>query len=137
MKFKPSIDKLFYIVAAICLVTVIGMTVVSAFAPVSLWVTVPVDLLVLYFLFTPLFGYVELREKSVFIKFGLILKKEIPYSEIRGTSRERKFHSDSMVSLKYSMEHINIKFGRFDMISVSVVDGERLIEEIEKRTANT
>ena len=42
-----------------------------------------IDLFTFYFLITSLFGYVQLKENSLFIKFGLILNKEIPYDKIK------------------------------------------------------
>jgi hypothetical protein len=92
-----------------------------------------VDILIAYFIISPLFGYVELREKSVFIKFGFIMSREIPYEKIRGFSKARKFYSDSMLSLKNSFDHVNIKYNTFDMISVSVTDNDLLISDIEAR----
>jgi hypothetical protein len=108
-------------------------TVVSAFEPISLLITIPVDLFCTYFLISPLFGYVELRDDAVFIKYGFIMTKEIPYSSIRGTAKARKLYSDSTVSLKCSLNHVNIKYNKFDVTSVSVADGDDLIEEINTR----
>ena len=113
----------------------IGLTVGAVFEPVILWGVLPADLFVAYFLISPLFGYVELRQDTVFVKFGFILKREIPYKSIRGVSRERKFYSDSMLALKNSLEHINIKYNSFDMVSVSVVNNELLTERLEARRA--
>ena len=132
-RFKPKTDKLFYIIAAALLLLLAVLTVVCAVYPVALWSAILSDLFVLYFLVSPLFGYVELRESSVFIKFGLLLKREVPYSKIRGFSKERRFYSDSMLSLKNSLEHVNIKYNTFDIVSVSVRDNDALIREIEAR----
>ena len=130
-RFKPLVDKMYWMISIPTGVLMLTITVLSAFAPLSLLVTVPTDLFVLYFLISPLFGYVELREETVFIKFGFILKREIPYSKIRGTEKAKKFYSDSMLSLKNSLEHVNIKFNTFDIFSVSVVGNDELIEAIE------
>ena len=105
----------------------------DAYEPVVLFVAIPIDVFTFYFLITSLFGYVELREDSVFIKFGFIMKREIPYKNIRGITKERKMYADSMVALKNSLDHVNIKYNRFDMISVSVVGNDELISEIELR----
>ena len=88
---------------------------------------------VLYFFVSPLFGYVELRENSMLIKYGFILKKEIPYSKIRSVTKARKFYSDSMMSLKNSFDHVNIKYNTFDVTCVSVVDNDSFINELSKR----
>ena len=135
-RFKPLIDKMYYITSVISIALISAMTVVSAFAPLSLIVTVPVDLLVIYFLISSLFGYVELREDTLYIKCGLIMAKEIPYAKIRGTVKARKFYSDSMLSLKNAMEHVNVRYNTFDIASVSVVGNDDFIRELEARRAS-
>ena len=132
-RFKPMFDKLYYLVWIPTSVLMIAMTVFACFEPVVLFVAIPIDVFTFYFLITSLFGYVELREDSVFIKFGFIMKREIPYKNIRGITKERKMYADSMVALKNSLDHVNIKYNRFDMISVSVVGNDELISEIELR----
>ena len=109
----------------------IAVTVLSAFSPTALIITVPVDLFVLYFFISPLFGYVELREGSLFIKYGFFLKKEIPYAKIRGAVKGRKFYSESMMSLKNSFEHVNVKYNSFDVTTVSVVENDAFISEFQ------
>ena len=87
-KFTPKYDKLFWIIFIPTVIFLVVMTVMpSIFAREALWIMIPVDLFVLYFLISPLFGYAELREKSLFIKFGFIIKREIPYERIRGAER--------------------------------------------------
>ena len=132
-RFKPMFDKLYYLIWIPTSVLMIAMTVFACFEPVVLFVAIPIDVFTFYFLITSLFGYVELREDSVFIKFGFIMKREIPYKNIRGITKERKLYADSMVALKNSLDHVNIKYNRFDMISVSVVGNDELISEIEVR----
>lgn len=111
-----------------------GVTVVSAlFDAVTLFFTVPVTLFVFYFLITPVFGYAELRESALFVKFGFFLAREIPYEKIRGVQKARKFYSDSMLSLKNSLDHVNVKYNKFDILSVSVTDNEDFMAELEKR----
>ena len=132
-RFKPMLDKLYYLIWIPTSVLMIAMTVFACFEPITLFVVIPVDVFTFYFLITSLFGYVELREDSVFIKFGFIMKREIPYKNIRSITKERKMYADSMVALKNSLDHVNIKYNRFDMISVSVVGNDELISEIEVR----
>jgi len=132
-KFKPLFDRTYKSIwISLCMFMAL-FTVLAAFEPTALFVMIPTDLFVLYFLLSPLCGYVELREDSVFIRFGWILKREIPYKAIRGITRERKFYSDSMLALKNAMEHINIKYNTFDVISVSVAESDGFIRAIEKR----
>ena len=132
-KFKPLVDKLFWIISIPTILLLIAATVVAAFAPTALWIMIPTDFFTLYFIISPLFGYAELHEDGVFIKFGFITKRFIPYNKIRGFSYERKFYSDCMLSLKNSFAHVNIKYNTFDMISVSVVDNEGFINRIKSR----
>ena len=132
-RFDPKVDALFWLIALSSGAVLIFMTVVSAFYPISLVVMIPVDVLTVYLCITTLFGYVELREDVVFIKLGLIMKREIPYEKIRGFSKENKFYADSMVCLKNSFEHVNIKYNTFDMLSVSVVDNDEMIKRINER----
>ena len=134
-RFKPLFDKTYKSIWISLSVLMILFTLLAVFEPTALFVMIPTDLFVFYFLITPLFGYVELREKSVFIRFGLILKREIPYEKIRGITKERKFYSDSMLALKNAMEHVNIKYNTFDVMSVSVMESGAFAQELEKRIA--
>ena len=132
-RFLPLIDKLFWWISIPTSVLMLALTVLSTAAPIALVIIIVCDILVAYFLVSPLFGYVELRDKCVFIKFGFFICREIPYDKIRGVEIVRKFYSDSMISLKNSIEHVNIKYNRFDVTVVSVTDNAQLISELEKR----
>jgi len=134
--FKPLIDKLFWILLIPTAALMLGVTVLAVFEPSALLIIIPTDIFVGYFLIAPLFGYVELRENSLFIKYGFILKKEIPYTKIRSLEKDRKWYSDAMMSLKSSMEHVIIKYNRFDVTIVSVVDNDTFMEELSKRISN-
>lgn len=131
--YKPKIGRMFYAIWIPTVIFLIAMTFVSLVSPIALVILLLTDALTLYFLLTSLFGYVELREDSVFVKFGFVAKVQIPYSKIREVTKERKLYADSIMSLKNSLEHVNIKYNRFDVVSVSVVDNEDLMNEIEKR----
>lgn len=135
-KYRPYLDKMFPIILVPTLILLAAGTVVASFAPISLAIMIPVDLLSIYCLFSPLFGYVELRDDSVYIKYGLIAKREIPYQAIRGVTKERKIYADGMISLKYSLDHVNIKYNSFDVTSVSVIDNDEFIKDIEDRISN-
>ena len=135
-KFRPALDKLFWIIlipTAALMLCVTVLPSVFLFHPLMLLFSILTDLFVGYFFLSPLFGYVELCETSVFIKYGFFMKKEIPYEKIRGTETVRRFYADSMVALKNGMEHVNIKYNAFDVITVSVTDCDALIEAIEER----
>ena len=132
-RYKPAVDKFFWWIWIPMLVLLIGLTVISIFEIWALITMLCIDIFSLYFPVSSLCGYVELRENTLFIKFGFILKREIPYNKIRELVKERKVVTYSMLSIKNSLEHINIKYNKFDMVTVSVVGNDELIEELKKR----
>ena len=133
-KFKPLFDKLFWLSWIPLSVMLIVGTVIAATAPMALIIMLATDIFTAYFLISSTVGYVELRENSVFVKCGFILKRDIPYSSIRGLTEERKIYSESMISIKNALDHVNIKYGKFDVITVSVKGSDDLIREILART---
>lgn len=133
-RFKPKIDKTVPMIWIPLGVILIIATALAVFDAVGLCIMLVTDIFTFYFLISPLFGYAELRENTLYVKFGFILKREIPYSKIRGFEKSRKFYSESMLSLKLAMEHINIKYNKFDVISVSVVTNDAFLEELKIRT---
>lgn len=136
-RYKPLIDKFFCILFTVTLVLVTTpMVVCGVFAPTTLFITVPIFLFSAYFFVSPLTGYVELGESTVYIRYGIIMTKEIPYSKIRSVEKDRTAISPSLVSLKNALEHVNIKYNTFDITTVSVKDNDGFIEELEKRRAN-
>ena len=135
--YKPKIDKLFWLIWIPTSVFMILMTVFAFFEPISLLIMIPTDIFTFYFLLTSLFGYAELRDDVLFIRFGLIMTREIPYSKIRGLVKERKFYSESMMSLKNALEHVNIKYNSFDVVTVSVTDNDDFIGELNLRIENS
>lgn len=132
-RYKPLVDKLFWIISIPTTLLVIAAIILSFYQVIALIITIAVAAFVIYFLISPLFGYVELRENSIFIKYGLILKKEIPYSRIRSVEKERKYYSNSMMSLKNALDHVNIKYNSFDVTSVSVVNNDELIKNLSEK----
>ena len=133
-RFLPKLDRLFWLIAVPVNVLLAAVTVLMAiFEPTALFIVIPVLLLVNYFLVSPLFGYVELRDGELFVKYGFFLKRSIPYAKIRSVKIERKWYSDSMLSLKNSMEHVRIGYNRFDVTCVSVKENEALAKAVEER----
>ena len=131
-RYKPLVDKLYFIISSPTALLLLATTLVLAFLePLALFWLIPVDIFSSYFLISPLWGYVELRERVLFIKYGFILKREIPYEKIRKIERERKWYSETMLSLKNSLEHVNIKYNSFDVTAVSVKDNDGFVQEIE------
>ena len=133
-RFKPLFDKLYLIIFIPTAAVMLSATALTAFfEPVALFIMAPVSLFVMYFFISPLFGYVELRESGIFIKYGLILKKHIPYDRIRAIEKSRGVYSESMMSLKNALEHVNVKYNAFDVTTVSVIGNDELITELEER----
>ena len=131
--FRPKVDKSFFIIWVPTLILLGAVTVVTFVDLIPIMIMTCTDLFVIYFLATSLVGYVELREETLFVKFGFVTKREIPYGKIREISKKRSVIADSMLSLKNSLDHVNIKYNRFDVISVSVRDNDELIRELELR----
>ncbi len=132
-RYKPLIDKLFWIIWVPTLILLAAVTVISAIDSYAFLIMIPTDAFVLYFLISPLFGYVELRDDGIFIKYGFIIKREIPYDKVRSVSKKRSFIAETMLSLKNSFDHVEIRYNAFDVTSVSVVGNDELIDEIGSR----
>ena len=134
-RFKPKIDKLFLWIAiptALLMLTLLVLTAV--WRSTGGWIIMAATTIFTgYFIISPCFGYVELREETVFFKFGFFIKREVPYARIRKLEKRRTAIAESMLSLKNAMEHVNVKFNSFDCYSVSVKENEELIEELKKR----
>ena len=133
--FKPKYDKLFWCIWIPTSILMLGVTAIGFYAPTTLFLLIPIDLFTFYFLISPLSGYVELRQSTLFVRFGFFITREIPYAKIRGLMKERRWYSESMLSLKSAMEHVNIKYNAFDVLTVSVTDNDALILAIEERIA--
>ena len=69
----------------------------------------------------------------MFVKLGFFMKKEIPYNKIRDAVKERKLYADSMSSLKNALDHVNIKYNTFDVLSVSVIGNDDLVKRLKVR----
>ena len=136
LRFKPQFDRFYKTVLILTSVFVLGViSVVSFFAPESLFVMIPSAAFVAYFILSSLVCYVELREKTCFIKFGFFTKREIEYSKITSVQMARGFYSESMLAVKNSIEHVNLWCGRFSATTVSVVDNPAFVRELEARIA--
>lgn len=135
-RYKPRFDKTYIIIyVATNLFLIAALLIPMLIDPyVGVMILFAVMLLfVNYFIVSPMLGYVELRDESLYIRFGFILKREIPYSKIRGIDRHRKFYADSMISLKNALGHVNVKYNSFDMVSLSVKDEDDFITELCQR----
>ena len=132
-KYTPSYDLTYLSILGGTALIMLAATILCFLAPLALITVIPADLLVIYFFVSPLFGYAELRENTLFIRFGFFLKREIPYEKIRRAEKQRKFYSDSMLALKTSLNHVNIRYNSFDILSVSIKNEDEFIEELERR----
>ena len=133
-RYKPKVDKLFWWLFSITNGVLLAILVPTTIdAPTTLFINLPIFLFTNYFFISSLFGYVELRERELFIKYGFFLKRSIPYAKIRSLQKERKFYTDSILSLKNAMEHVNIKYNSFDVTAVSVTDNDALIVAINEK----
>ena len=68
----------------------IPFTVISFIELPALIIVLCTDIFILYFMISSLVAYVELKENSLYIKFGFILKREIPYNTILEINKEKK-----------------------------------------------
>ena len=135
-RYKPRFDKTYIIIyVATNLFLIAALLIPMLIDPhVGVMILFAATLLfVNYFIVSPMLGYVELRDESLYIRFGFVLKREIPYSKIRGIDRHRKFYSDSLLSLKNALGHVNVKYNSFDMVSLSVKDEDDFITELCRR----
>ena len=132
-KYKPAIDKYFWVIWIPLTIILIVSTYFSISELLAFFIMLGVDIFCYYFMISSLFGYVELRKDLLYIKFGFIIKKEIPYDKIRKVIKEKKFVTHSMLSLKNAFEHINIEYNKFDMVTVSVKDNNEFTRELEER----
>ena len=132
--YKPKLDKLFWSLFIPTNVICIAILIIpSILDPQVLFITVPIFLFVNYFFISTLFGYVELRDKELFIKYGFFLKKRIPYDKIRAIEKQRRFYSYSMLSLKNAYDHVDIKYNFYDVTTVSVKEQDSFVIELEER----
>ena len=134
-RYKPLIDKYFYIIWVPLSILLIALTILALSEVIALILMILIDVFCWYFMISQLTGYVELRESSMYVRFGFILRKNIPYNKIKEFNKERRIITYSYLSLKNALEHINIKYNKFDMITVSVVNNDDLIKELEERTS--
>ena len=128
--FKPQIDRLFWFIWIPTVILLAVGTVISCASTIALLILLATDIFTLYFLISPLVGYVELRERTMYVKFGFFVSREIEYSRIRAIDIERKWYSESMLSLKCAYEHVNVRYNSFDVVTVSVRDNAALAAEL-------
>ena len=133
-RYKPLVGGTWLgIIIPIELIMLAAIVLIIIFDPMGLWIMIPTLLFVLYFFVSPFFGYVELREETVFIKYGIFLKREIPYKRVRAVVKGAGFYSESMLSLKCAREHVNIKYNSFDVTTVSVKGNDEFVAALSEK----
>ena len=133
-RYKPLVDKLFYCLSLATLIIVLTPTVVCGIlAPSTLLIMLPILIFTAYFFVSPLCGYVELRDDGLYIKYGFIMSRTIPYAKIRRIERERTVISPAILSIKNALDHINIRYNTFDITTVSLKDSESFLRELNER----
>ncbi len=133
-KYMPKIDRLFWsLFIPTNLFCILVLVIPSIIDPQVLFITLPIFLFVNYFFISSLFGYAELRENELFIKYGFFMKKSIPYDKIRSLEKQRRFYSHSMLSLKNAYDHIDIKYNFYDLTTVSLKDEDAFVAELSER----
>ena len=138
MKFRPRVDKYYLWIAIPTEIFLIVMTVMTLvhFTLFGLIVMLIALALSSFFILAPIFfGYAELRDDELFVDFGVFIKRSIPYSRIRAIEKKRRFYSESMLSLKCAIDHVDIKYNRFDVLSLSLCNEDKFIAELNKKTA--
>ena len=134
-RYKPRLDRLFYGFAIFTAAIVLGALIPSLYGGGAFAIAVTLGTLILcgYFLISPCFGYAELREETLFVKFGFFLSREIPYEKIYAMEKKHTMVADSILSLKNAMDHLNVKYNRFDLISMSLQNEEDFIAALCER----
>ncbi len=135
MKFKPKIDA--YFIVPFCIATIILLipTILGfVFNNIAQGIfTICILLFVDYLLLSPLFGFVQFEEKNLYIKYGLIIKKRIPYDKISTIKIEKKLYSECLLSLKTSVEHMHITYNLYDTTCISLKETDAFLEEVARR----
>jgi len=137
-KYRVKVDRLFFFIFIPLLLILLSVTVVlGVLDSVTLFWLLPIDIFTLYFLISPLFGYCELREEGLFIRYGFIITRYIPYEKIRGIEEKRAFYTNSMLSLKCAFSHIDIKYNLYDVTSVGVRESDEFIRRLGEKINGT
>ena len=133
-RYRPLVDKLFYLLAVPTFIIVALPTVICGIlAPNTLYIMLPIFVFTAYFFVSPLFGYVELRDYELYIKYGFMMSRTIPYNKIRKIEKERKAISTSFLSIKNALDHVNIRYNTFDTTTVSLKDEEDFLSELNAK----
>lgn len=137
MKYKCKIDKgylIFYLVLELLFLIVPIVSFILKDIIEGLVELIPFAIITFCFT-SSLNAYVILHENELFIKYGFILKKSIPYEKIIGIEKKKQFICESIIAIKNSKEHIDIKYNKFDVTSISVKNNDFFINELKEKIA--
>lgn len=136
MKYKAEIGSFFIITLAIVSLLVLFPLIISIIVMNTTAIIISAVFFVIMeaVLISPIFGYVKLEENALYIRYGLIFRKRIPYDKIVSLEKEHKLYSESIISLKTAIEHIKIKYNTYDNTTVSIRNMDQFIGEVNQRT---
>ncbi len=135
MKFKAEIGKYYIISLSVVSILILFPLIISLIIlDIAAIISFSIFFVIMeVILISPIFGYVRLDDDFLYIKYGLILRKHIPYEIIVGLEKEHKLYSESLISLKTSIEHVRIKYNTYDNTTVSVKNMDQFIEEVNQK----
>lgn len=135
MKFKPHVDKYFYIPIIFVLILFIAPFLVAIVCRQidQIIVTSLLFVVISVLLISPLFGYVKIENDYIFIKYGLFFRRKILYTNIVEITKEHKYYATSLISHKTSLDHVFIKYNNYSDTCVSVKDMDVFIALIEEK----
>ena len=131
--YKPLIDKYFYYIWTPITILLAICTYISLFEVTSFFIMVSTDIFTFYFMISSLIGYCKFKEETLYIRFGFILKIEINYKDIIEIKKERGVMTYTMLSLKNALDHITIKYNKYDFVTVSVKDNDKFIKDLKSK----
>ena len=105
-RYKPRLDRLFYGIAIFTAAVVLGCLIPSFYGGGAF---------------------------AIAVTLGFFLSREIPYEKIYAVEKKHMMVADSMLSLKNGMDHLNVKYNRFDLVSLSLQNEEDFIKVLCER----
>lgn len=138
MKFKPQVDKYFYVPIIFVLILFIVPIMVGIVCKQmdQIIITAVLFIVIGTLLISPLFGYVKVENDYLYIRYGLFFRRKITYASIKEVEIEHKYYATSLISHKTSLNHLFIKYDSLNDTCVSVKDMDVLLALIEEKRLN-
>ena len=133
MRFKPKFDRLYWLITIPTSLFILAAIVMCAIVGEGLIIMIPVSALTFYFLFIPFFTYAELTDEGLYIKYGAFIKRTIPYKSIRKIEKGRGIIGEAMLSMKNALDHVTVRYNRFDMTVLSLKSEDIFVKELWER----